>query len=119
MTSMVSGGDRRRPGRGEIRRAGADLVRQALDARPEHRRRSEAFDHLGLARTHLAGDNPDAAAEETTHCLQLLGAVHSRRVTDRLGELYREAEPFATTAPGRDLREQIHARLTSPTGPGA
>ncbi|MHC5908564.1 transcriptional regulator [Streptomyces sp. S6] len=95
----------------------AELVRQALDARPEHRRRSKAFDHLGLARTHLVGNNPDAAAEETTHCLQLLGAIHSHRVTDRLGELYREAEPFATTAPGRALREQIHDRLTTPTGP--
>lgn len=36
------------------------------------------------------------------------GAVRSRRVGDRLGELHQEAEPFADTRPGREPRDQIH-----------
>ncbi|MEU6404871.1 transcriptional regulator [Streptomyces sp. NPDC046985] len=96
------------PARTSHVRRSRDLVSAALAARPGHRRRSMAFDHLGLARTHLAGGEVDGAAEETVHCLDMLGAVQSRRVTDRLGELYDEAEPFASTAAGRELREQIH-----------
>ncbi|MFF3505515.1 transcriptional regulator [Streptomyces sp. NPDC003247] len=92
-------------------RRSADLVTVALAGRPEHRKRSTAFDHLGLARTHLAGGAVDGAAEETTRCLHLLGTVQSRRVADRLVELHDEAEPFADTAPGRHLREQIHSWL--------
>ncbi|WP_051338435.1 hypothetical protein [Streptomyces flavidovirens] len=94
-------------------RLSADLVGAALAARPDHRRRSRAFEHLGLARTHLAADDVDGAAEETTHCLQMLGTVRSRRVTDRLGELYAEAEPVAETAPERELRERIHNHLAA------
>ncbi|MGW0315392.1 transcriptional regulator [Streptomyces flavidovirens] len=94
-------------------RLSADLVGAALAARPDHRQRSRAFDHLGLARTHLAADDVDGAAEEATHCLQMLGTVRSRRVTDRLGELYAEAEPVAETAPGRELRERIHNHLAA------
>ncbi|MGW5331427.1 transcriptional regulator [Streptomyces bauhiniae] len=89
-------------------RRSRDLVSAALAARPQYRQRSMAFDHLGLARTHLAGGDVDGAAEETSRCLEMLGSVQSRRVTDRLGELYKEAEPFAATAVGRGLREQIH-----------
>ncbi|WP_234439960.1 transcriptional regulator [Streptomyces bicolor] len=94
-------------------RRSTDLVVAALADRPEHRQRSRAFDHLGLARTYLAGGEVEGAAQETERCLEMLGTVHSLRVADRLGELYREAEPYATTAAGRDLREQIHAQLTA------
>ncbi|MFC4508470.1 MULTISPECIES: transcriptional regulator [Streptomyces] len=93
-------------------RSSTELVEAALSSRPEHRRRSKAFDHLGLARTHLAGREVEGAALETARCLELLGTFGSRRVADRLGELYEEAEPFAETAPGRDVREQIHDRLS-------
>ncbi|MBT2409623.1 transcriptional regulator [Streptomyces sp. ISL-12] len=94
-------------------RRSTDLVGAALTARPDHRQRSRAFDHLGLARTHLAAGDADAASEETTHCLQMLGTVRSRRVTDRLGELYAEAEPFSGATPGRELREQIREHLAT------
>jgi hypothetical protein len=94
-------------------RLSADLVEAALAARPEHRQRSRAFDHLGLARTHLAGGEVEGAAEETMLCLQMLGTVRSRRVTDRLGELYAEAEPVAETAAGQELRERIHDHLAT------
>ncbi|MFJ8158367.1 transcriptional regulator [Streptomyces sp. NPDC094468] len=83
------------------------LVEAALAGRPDHRRRSAAFDHLGLARTHLAGGEVDGAAEETARCLEALSTIQSQRVADRLVELHREADPFADTAPGRELREQI------------
>lgn len=94
-------------------RRSESLVRAALAARPEHRQRSQAFDHLGLARTHLVGGEVEGAAEETTRCLQLLGNVRSRRVGDRLGELHQEAAPFADTRPGQELREQIHDLLVT------
>ncbi|MGW7386760.1 transcriptional regulator [Streptomyces sp. NPDC054794] len=94
-------------------RRSTDLVVAALADRPEHRQRSKAFDHLGLARTYLAGGEVEGAAQETGRCLEMLGTVQSLRVSDRLGELYREAEPYAGTAAGRELREQIHDQLTS------
>ncbi|MBZ6142485.1 transcriptional regulator [Streptomyces olivaceus] len=90
-----------------------ELVTAALTERPPHRQRSKAFDHLGLARTHLAGGDIDGAAEETAHCLNLLGTVQSRRVTDRLGELHTEAAPYQNTTHGRELREQIRAHLAA------
>ncbi|MCX5207668.1 transcriptional regulator [Streptomyces sp. NBC_00237] len=37
------------------------LIHQALEHRPEHRVRSKAFDHLGLARTHLTIGETDGA----------------------------------------------------------
>jgi len=95
-----------------IRRS-TQLVSAALAARPEHRQRSRAFDHLGLARTHLAAGDADGAAEEAARCLQMLGTVRSCRVTDRLGELYAEAEAVAETGPGRELRELIHDHLST------
>ena len=94
-------------------RRSTDLVMAALAERPAHRQRSKAFDHLGLARTHLAGSDVDGAAEETTHCLEMLGTVQSLRVADRLGELYKEAEPYAETTAGRELREQIRSELAA------
>ncbi|MEU4153361.1 transcriptional regulator [Streptomyces sp. NPDC026659] len=92
-------------------RRSTDLVSAALAVRPVHRQRSMAFDHLGLARTHLADGEVHGAAEETARCLELLGAVQSRRVHDRLGELYVEATPFADTAPGRELRERVREEV--------
>lgn len=62
----------------------------------ENRQRSRAFDHLGLARTHLTGGEVERADEETRPCLQMLGAGRSRRVADRLGELYAEATTSST-----------------------
>ncbi|MFB7594689.1 hypothetical protein [Streptomyces sp. NPDC056160] len=75
------------------------LVRAALAARPDHRR-SQSFDHLGLARTHLMAGEVEGAAEETARCLQLLGTVRSRRVGDRLGELHQEADRSRTRGQG-------------------
>ncbi|MFF4146661.1 transcriptional regulator [Streptomyces sp. NPDC001698] len=95
-----------------VRRSEA-LVLAALASRPEHRQRSKAFDHLGLARTHLVGGEVEGAAVETARCLHLLGSVQSRRVGDRFGELHQEAAPFAGTRPGRELREQIHDSLVT------
>lgn len=92
-------------------RRSTHLVGAALAARPDHRHRSLAFDHLGLARTHVAAGEIDGAAAETARCLQLLGTVRSRRVADRLAELYVEAEPAAESAAGNEMREQIRVHL--------
>ncbi|MEW2709060.1 transcriptional regulator [Streptomyces koyangensis] len=94
-------------------RRSQELILAALADRPEHRQRSKAFDHLGLARTHLVAGEVEGAAEETSQCLHLMGAVDSRRISDRLGELYQEAAPFEGTPHGRDLREEIHSRLVA------
>ncbi|MFE5754626.1 hypothetical protein ACFQ7M_35885 [Streptomyces massasporeus] len=39
--------------------------------------------------------------------------MQSLRVADRLGELYKEAEPYAGTTAGRELREQIRSELAA------
>ncbi|MEU9535832.1 transcriptional regulator [Streptomyces sp. NPDC048213] len=83
------------------------LISHALDHRPEHRVRSKAFDHLGLARTHVAAEELDGALLETQHALDLFGVIESRRVADRLVELHDEAEPYANGRSGGHLRELI------------
>lgn len=83
------------------------LISHALDHRPEHRVRSKAFDHLGLARTHVAAEELDGALLETQRALALFGVIESRRVADRLVELHDEAEPYAGSRSGRNLRELI------------
>ncbi|MEU3971886.1 transcriptional regulator [Streptomyces bacillaris] len=87
------------------------LIKQALAHRPEHRVRSKAFDHLGLARTHLAVGEVDGAHEETCRALGLFGTISSRRVADRLVELHDEAEPFANDHTGSELRQLIVAAV--------
>lgn len=96
-------------GAGRTRRAGAGvhLIQQALEARPAHRVRSKAFDHLALARTHLTVEDLDGAHEETVHALDLFGTINSPRVGDRLTELHDEALPYATSTLAADLRERI------------
>ncbi|WP_260988281.1 transcriptional regulator [Streptomyces sp. CFMR 7] len=89
------------------------LITQALTHRPEHRVRSMAFDHLGLARTHIAVGELDGAYEETRRSLELFGVISSRRVADRLVELHDEAEPFAGGRLGQDLRQLIAAAVQS------
>nr|WP_260611809.1 transcriptional regulator [Streptomyces sp. WAC04770] len=87
------------------------LIDQALAHRPEHRVRSKAFDHLGLARTHLTVGEVDGAHEETCRALDLFGTISSRRVADRLVELHDEAAPFANDHTGSDLRQLIVAAV--------
>ncbi|MCZ4603540.1 hypothetical protein O3S80_07065 [Streptomyces sp. Lzd4kr] len=96
---------------GHVKRS-ADLMTAALSDRPEHQQRSRAFDHLGLARTHLAGGEAEGALLETELGLGMLGMVKSLRVADRLGELHAEAQPYARSRPGSELRERIHNQLT-------
>ncbi|QNP67077.1 transcriptional regulator [Streptomyces genisteinicus] len=83
------------------------LVGRALALRPDHRVRSKAFDHLGLARTHLTIGEVTGAREETQTALTLFGTIGSKRVGDRLGELHDEAAPYATSPEAADLRDQI------------
>ncbi|MGW1189240.1 transcriptional regulator [Streptomyces sp. NPDC002559] len=87
--------------------SGIRLIQQALRARPPHRVRSKAFDHLALARTHLAAGELEGARQETIHALDLFGTISSHRVGDRLTELHDEALPYANSAPAVDLRERI------------
>ncbi|MGW2026680.1 transcriptional regulator [Streptomyces decoyicus] len=87
------------------------LLGHALQLRPEHRVRSKAFDHLGLARTHLVVGEVAGAHQETQTALRLFDAIGSKRVGDRLAELYSEAEPFADVAEAAELREQIQGAV--------
>ncbi|MET9776262.1 transcriptional regulator [Streptomyces sp. NPDC006367] len=89
------------------------LLGRALQLRPEHRVRSKAFDHLGLARTHLTVGEVAGARQETHTALTLFGAIGSTRVGDRLGELHDEAEPYADTPEAADLRDQIRTAIAA------
>ncbi|WP_407286430.1 transcriptional regulator [Streptomyces sp. BP-8] len=90
------------------------LMDQALGLRPEHRVRSKAFDHLGLARTHLAVGELHGAQLETSKALALFGTISSRRVADRLIELHDEAGQFANSSPAAELRQQIGQAVPTP-----
>ncbi|WP_371790401.1 transcriptional regulator [Streptomyces sp. NBC_01471] len=88
------------------------LLNRAMESRPDHRVRSKAFDHVGLARTHLAAGELDGARQETEHALALFGDIGSKRVADRLVELHDETEPFQRGQAGRKMRELISAALS-------
>ncbi|MGW2410189.1 transcriptional regulator [Streptomyces sp. NPDC001739] len=102
-------------GRGRTQRAETSLglLGRALNLRPEHRVRSKAFDHLGLARTHLTVGEVAGAHQETQTALALFGAIGSKRVGDRLAELHDEAEPYATVPEAAELRDQIRSAVTT------
>ncbi|WP_256961844.1 transcriptional regulator [Streptomyces sp. NRRL B-24572] len=95
------------PGRARRAERSLQLLGRALELRPEHRVRSKAFDHLGLARTHLTVGEVTGAREETQTALALFEVVGSARVGDRLAELHDEAEPYASAPEAAELREQI------------
>lgn len=89
-----------------------NLMGHALSLRPEHRVRSKAFDHLGLARTHLAVGEVEGAQEEADTALTLFGTISSRRVADRLIELHDEAEPFVGNPAVSDMRSRIEQAVS-------
>ncbi|WP_435872051.1 transcriptional regulator [Kitasatospora griseola] len=89
------------------------MLTEAMSLRPPGRRRSTAFDRIGLARTHLAIGELDGAAEQARTALSLLTTLTSARVGDRLTELREEMTPFAAHPPIRDLREEIDTALAA------
>ncbi|MGW0033109.1 transcriptional regulator [Streptomyces sp. NPDC003314] len=89
------------------------LLGRALELRPEHRVRSKAFDHLGLARTHLTVGEVAGARQETQTALDLFAAIGSTRVGDRLGELHDEAAPYASTPEAAEIRDQIRTAVAA------
>ncbi|MFD5616479.1 transcriptional regulator [Kitasatospora sp. NPDC127060] len=91
------------------------MITEAMSLRPAGRVRSTAFDHIGLARTHLAVGELDGAASQARTALDLLRTLTSARVGDRLTELRTETAPFATQSPIRELREQIDSVLAAST----
>ncbi|AXG79042.1 transcriptional regulator [Streptomyces paludis] len=93
-----------------------NLLGHALSLRPEHRVRSKAFDHLGLARTHLAVGEISGAHQETQMALTLFGTISSKRVADRLTELHDEAAEFSKVSEAADLRNQIAEAVARSAG---
>lgn len=88
------------------------LLSEALAHRPDHRVRSKAFDHLGLARTHLVAGELAGAQQETAVALEFFGTVNSTRISDRLIELHDEAAPFSTSQEATELREEIRQAVS-------
>jgi hypothetical protein len=97
---------------GEARRA-IDMIGRALACRDPSRVRSRAFDHLGLARAHLAAGDLESAEAAGTAALKLTGKVSSARVRDRFHEFLHETSPHASAPVIADLRCRILNRLTT------
>jgi hypothetical protein len=85
-----------------------DMVSRAIATRPAGRLRSLAFDHIGLARTHLIAGDLDGADAMGTTALNLLPSINSARVRDRLAELRAETQPFAHVPVIGALRERLN-----------
>ncbi|MEV0262998.1 transcriptional regulator [Streptomyces sp. NPDC050617] len=83
------------------------LLNNALRLRPAGRVRSRAFDHIGLARTHLAVGELAGACQEATTALTIAEGLHSTRIADRLSELHEETEPHAASGDICALRERL------------
>ncbi|WP_016909038.1 hypothetical protein [Streptomyces xiaopingdaonensis] len=89
------------------------MLANALRLRPSERVRSKAFDHIGLARTHLAVGELAGACQEATTALTIAEGLHSTRVADRLSELYEETEPHTTSNDVSSLRERLEHAVTA------
>ncbi|MFR9726042.1 transcriptional regulator [Streptomyces sp. MS19] len=89
-----------------------ELLNRARGLRPEHRVRSAAFDAIGLARTHLAIGDVDAALAQTHRALGVFRSIGSPRVGDSLSDLHQEAAPYGTSRAGTELRELLAEALT-------
>lgn len=89
------------------------LLGAALRLRPETRVRSTAFDHIGLARTHLAVGEVAGACQEAHAALTIAEGLHSVRITDRLSELYDETEPYTADNGVSELRERLETVVTT------
>ncbi|KOG87101.1 transcriptional regulator, partial [Streptomyces varsoviensis] len=83
------------------------LLNNALHLRPAGRVRSRAFDHIGLARTHLAVGELAGACQEATTALTITEGLHSTRIADRLSELHEETDPHADNSDINALRERL------------
>ncbi|MFE9250969.1 transcriptional regulator [Streptomyces sp. NPDC007088] len=99
------------PGRAVRAENSVRLLGRALELRPEHRVRSAAFDHVGLARTHLAVGEVDGALTEARRALHIFRSLGSPRVGDRLIELQQEAAPFEASRAGGELRDVLSEAL--------
>jgi hypothetical protein len=89
------------------------MIGHALACRDPSRVRSRAFDHLGLARAHLAAGDLESAEIAGTTALKLTGKVSSARVRDRLNEFLHETSPHASTPVIADLRSRILNQLAA------
>lgn len=87
------------------------MIGHAIGSRDRGRTRSVAFDHIGLARTHLTTGDLDEANDAATTALGLLGTVNSTRVHDRLRELLTETHSHAGTPVITELRDRIIGEL--------
>ena len=94
-------------------RRAIDMIGHALACRDPSRVRSRAFDHLGLARAHLAAGDLESAEIAATTALKLTGKVSSARVRDRLNEFLHETSPHASTPVIADLRSRILNQLAA------
>ncbi|MFK8844924.1 transcriptional regulator [Streptomyces sp. Ac-502] len=89
------------------------LLTNALRLRPDARVRSRAFDHIGLARTHLAVGELAGACQEATIALTIAEGLHSTRIADRLSELHEETEPYAGSSEISALRGRLKDAVTT------
>ncbi|OKI09340.1 transcriptional regulator [Streptomyces sp. CB02923] len=89
------------------------LLTNALRLRPAGRVRSRAFDHIGLARTHLAVGELAGACQEAATALTIAEGLHSTRIADRLSELHEETEPHASSSDISALRERLEDAVTT------
>jgi hypothetical protein len=90
-----------------------DMISHALAHRDPSRVRSRAFDHLALARAHLAAGELESAEAAGTTTLELTSRVSSVRVRERLYELLQETSPYADAPVIAELRGRIFNRLAA------
>jgi hypothetical protein len=85
------------------------MIQTGIPLRPATRVRSQAFDHIGLARADLVAGDLDAAGHATAAAIQLAGTVDSSRVADRMTELDGALNPYRTDPAAQHIRDRIRA----------
>lgn len=91
-----------------LARQAITMIEQGIPLRPAGRVRSQAFDHIGLARAYAVAGDLDGADDATATAITLAGSVASTRVTDRMTELDTALTRYGDPAADR-IRDRIRA----------
>ncbi|MFE9120069.1 hypothetical protein [Streptomyces sp. NPDC007172] len=86
-------------------------AKQALALRVGGRQRSKIFDYISLASACFIADDPEQADRYARLALVSMGETSSHRTWDRLREMYRLTNQYASHGKIQDLREEIQLAL--------
>jgi len=107
----LAGGQSDRGLRRKHAEASALYIRRALGLRDPAKKRSRAFDLVGLGRTYLLLDEPEESARVVRQAAVIQGSLDSGRVRRRLHDWYTESAAFHREPTVAEARDELSRTL--------